>query len=61
MSTSGSKNLAGSHKLILYNFEWREFACGWGSAFVNIGITYPFYKMIFRQVSSHAFHHKNIM
>lgn len=29
---------------------WREFACGWGAAFVNITITYPVYKMIFRQM-----------
>lgn len=31
-------------------FCWREFACGWGAAFVNIGVTYPIYKMIFRQM-----------
>lgn len=31
-------------------FKWREFACGCGAAFVNIGITYPIYKMIFRQM-----------
>lgn len=29
---------------------WREFACGWGAAFVNITVTYPIYKMIFRQM-----------
>lgn len=33
-------------------FEWKEFACGWGAAFVNITSTYPVYKMIFRQVNS---------
>ncbi|XP_061400772.1 mitochondrial nicotinamide adenine dinucleotide transporter SLC25A51 [Musca vetustissima] len=32
------------------SFDWREFACGCGAAFVNIGITYPIYKMIFRQI-----------
>ncbi|XP_053658856.1 mitochondrial nicotinamide adenine dinucleotide transporter SLC25A51 [Anopheles marshallii] len=31
-------------------FCWREFACGWGAAFVNITVTYPIYKMIFRQM-----------
>lgn len=31
-------------------FYWKEFACGCGAAFVNIGITYPIYKMIFRQM-----------
>ncbi|XP_058451623.1 mitochondrial nicotinamide adenine dinucleotide transporter SLC25A51 [Malaya genurostris] len=30
--------------------NWREFACGWGAAFVNITVTYPIYKMIFRQM-----------
>ncbi|XP_075147057.1 mitochondrial nicotinamide adenine dinucleotide transporter SLC25A51 [Haematobia irritans] len=32
------------------SFQWKEFACGCGAAFVNIGITYPIYKMIFRQI-----------
>ncbi|KNC31805.1 hypothetical protein FF38_12428 [Lucilia cuprina] len=32
------------------HFYWKEFACGCGAAFVNIGITYPIYKMIFRQM-----------
>lgn len=36
----------------LHTFDWREFACGWGAAFVNITATYPIYKMIFRQVTS---------
>ncbi|XP_049533051.1 mitochondrial nicotinamide adenine dinucleotide transporter SLC25A51 [Anopheles darlingi] len=31
-------------------FCWREFFCGWGAAFVNITVTYPIYKMIFRQM-----------
>lgn len=31
-------------------FDYREFACGWGSAFINIAATYPLYKTIFRQV-----------
>lgn len=32
------------------NFDHREFLCGWGSAFINITMTYPLYKTIFRQV-----------
>jgi hypothetical protein len=32
-------------------FDHREFLCGWGSAFINITMTYPLYKTIFRQVS----------
>jgi len=35
---------------VLRTFDWREFACGWGAAFVNITVTYPIYKMIFRQM-----------
>lgn len=31
--------------------EWREFACGCGAAFINITITYPINKLIFRQVN----------
>ncbi|XP_034112305.1 mitochondrial nicotinamide adenine dinucleotide transporter SLC25A51 [Drosophila albomicans] len=31
-------------------FQWEEFACGCGSAFVNIAVTYPIYKLIFRQM-----------
>ena len=38
------------YKGALHIFDWREFACGWGAAFVNITATYPIYKMIFRQV-----------
>lgn len=30
--------------------NWREFACGWGAAFISIGITYPLNKTIFRQM-----------
>lgn len=38
----------------LVGFDSREFACGWGAAFINITMTYPIYKIIFRQVSSSA-------
>lgn len=31
-------------------FDHREFLCGWGSAFINITMTYPLYKTIFRQM-----------
>uniref|UniRef100_A0A034VUK9 Solute carrier family 25 member 51 n=1 Tax=Bactrocera dorsalis TaxID=27457 RepID=A0A034VUK9_BACDO len=37
-------------KSILTAFDWKEFACGCGAAFINIGVTYPIYKMIFRQM-----------
>ncbi|PSN32132.1 hypothetical protein C0J52_11757 [Blattella germanica] len=31
-------------------FDWREFVCGWGAAFINITVTYPINKLIFRQM-----------
>lgn len=31
-------------------FNWQEFACGWGAAFVNVTVTYPINKLIFRQM-----------
>lgn len=31
----------------------REFVCGWGAAVINITITYPLNKVIFRQVLFH--------
>ncbi|KAG5896899.1 hypothetical protein JTB14_033537 [Gonioctena quinquepunctata] len=33
-----------------YNNNWREFACGWGAAFINVSVTYPINKLIFRQM-----------
>lgn len=27
-----------------------EFACGWGASFINICVTYPIHKVMFRQV-----------
>jgi hypothetical protein len=46
IAESSSKN----HFNPFRTFDHREFLCGWCSAFVNIGVTYPVYKMIFRQV-----------
>lgn len=34
----------------LSKVNWREFVCGWGAAFINITVTYPVNKIIFRQV-----------
>ena len=34
------------------SFDHREFICGCGAAFVNIIVSYPIYKMIFRQVKN---------
>lgn len=37
---------------VVSKFDWREFACGWGAAVVNITVTYPLNKVIIRQVYS---------
>lgn len=29
----------------------QEFVCGWGASFINISVTYPVYKIMFRQVN----------
>lgn len=36
------------------NQHWKEFACGWGAAFINVTVTYPINKLIFRQVSEYS-------
>lgn len=33
-----------------WHIDLQEFVCGWGASFINIGITYPVYKIMFRQV-----------
>lgn len=30
--------------------DYREFACGWAAAMINITVTFPVNKLIFRQV-----------
>lgn len=32
--------------------DGREFLCGWGAAVINVAVTYPINKIIFRQVKS---------
>ncbi|XP_072401291.1 mitochondrial nicotinamide adenine dinucleotide transporter SLC25A51 [Diabrotica undecimpunctata] len=32
------------------NINWKEFACGWGAALINVSVTYPINKLIFRQI-----------
>lgn len=52
--TAASSVIAGELILGRHNkfhtFDWRTFACGWGAAFINITVTYPIYKTIFRQM-----------
>lgn len=54
MSTSSDglevKTANSTYKLPRQNGGWREFACGWGAAVINVGCTYPINKMIFRQM-----------
>ncbi|GBM19750.1 Solute carrier family 25 member 51 [Araneus ventricosus] len=47
-------------KIALQSKKYEEFICGWGSAFINIVITFPINKVMFRQMlhgvdSQHAF------
>lgn len=44
-----NSQLLGAHHTIP-NPEWREFVCGWGAAFINITVTFPINKVMFRQV-----------
>lgn len=50
LHNSNGDSLYHKKPFILGNFDWHEFACGWGAAFINISVTYPIYKMIFRQI-----------
>ncbi|KAL1500920.1 hypothetical protein ABEB36_006339 [Hypothenemus hampei] len=41
-------------------FNWQEFVCGWTAAVINVSVTYPINKLIFRQMlhgikANHAF------
>jgi len=47
------KNNGNSTKISKFpvsGFKWKEFACGWGAAFINITVTFPINKVMFRQV-----------
>ena len=48
-----ARNHVDSTKFSKYSavgFKWKEFACGWGAAFINITVTFPINKVMFRQV-----------
>lgn len=38
-----------------WQVDLQEFVCGWGASFINIAITYPMYKIMFRQVNGLRF------
>ncbi|CAG9771673.1 unnamed protein product [Ceutorhynchus assimilis] len=40
------------------NINWQEFVCGWGAAVINVSVTYPINKLIFRQIL-HGIHIKS--
>jgi hypothetical protein len=42
-------------RMLPLTVDWREFAAGWCASFVNICITFPMNKVMFRQVS-HLLH-----
>lgn len=63
-----------SQKISLYSVlkirrdDFNEFICGWGAAVINVTVTFPINKVIFRQVcnlnntNKHFFaHHDNIV
>lgn len=43
------KNQIGNATINYINVQ--EFVCGWGASFINISVTYPVYKIMFRQVN----------
>lgn len=52
MMESGKNDLHRQQQYV-YSDSFREFTCGWGASFINIAVTYPIYKVMFRQVSQH--------
>lgn len=38
-----------------HNSDFNVFVCGWGAAIINITITFPLNKIIFRQVAYHYY------
>lgn len=49
-----------NNKKIIQNGFWhinvQEFVCGWSASLINITVTYPVYKIMFRQVNQHENH-----
>ncbi|KAK2581505.1 hypothetical protein KPH14_005168 [Odynerus spinipes] len=50
MSNVTSPNVTLRSVLRLNNNDFKEFICGWGSAVINVSITFPINKIIFRQI-----------
>lgn len=50
MSNVTSPKVTVKSVLRLNNNDFKEFICGWGSAVINVSITFPINKIIFRQI-----------
>lgn len=50
MSNITSSNISVKSLFTLNNNDFKEFACGWGAAVINVSITFPIHKIIFRQI-----------
>lgn len=50
MSNVTSQNVSFGSLLAFKNNDFKEFVCGWGAAVINVSITFPINKIIFRQV-----------
>ncbi|CAK9818915.1 Mitochondrial nicotinamide adenine dinucleotide transporter SLC25A51 [Anthophora quadrimaculata] len=50
MSNVTSQNMSLRSLLTLNNNDFKEFVCGWGAAVINVSITFPINKIIFRQI-----------
>ncbi|XP_043263866.1 mitochondrial nicotinamide adenine dinucleotide transporter SLC25A51 [Colletes gigas] len=50
MSNITSQNVSLRSLLTLKNNDFKEFVCGWGAAVINVSVTFPVNKIIFRQI-----------
>lgn len=50
MNNVASQNVSLRSSWSLNNNDFKEFVCGWGAAVINVSITFPINKIIFRQV-----------
>lgn len=50
MSNITSQKFSLQSVLKLNNNDFKEFFCGWGAAVINVTVTFPINKVIFRQV-----------
>ncbi|XP_053973962.1 mitochondrial nicotinamide adenine dinucleotide transporter SLC25A51 isoform X3 [Hylaeus volcanicus] len=50
MSNVTSQNVSIGSLLALKKNDFKEFVCGWGAAVINVSVTFPINKIIFRQI-----------